>query len=381
MTDVSGEPPVRVSSARVSDVHVSVRSALAIVSLLALTVLMLEIALHSEQVIAWILVAGAASVLLYPVVEFGSRFMARGIVVLLLVIASLSTLGFIGYRIVNDVSQATDLLQDAAPRRAAQLEKNSDLLKQVHLTKRVQNLVDNLPSRLTGGSTTKAIESFATRGVAFVAGTILTIFFVVYGPRIVTAGLGQIRDPLRRRRAERVLVRGTRRGLDYARVKLLEAVIGGVIAYVIARAANVPGPAALGVWVGFWTLLPVAGVFVGALPIVLFAGAASLTRAVVVGLAFVAIGIAEHLLTAYAERQTVEVGSFLIVFAAFGGLELYGLTGALLGVLGVIVLVGILDELRRVDEELLTGEPQFGETGLGETGPGETGLLITPRRE
>jgi len=59
------------------------------------------------------------------------------------------------------------------------------------------------------------------------------------------------------------------------------------------------------------------------------------------------------------------------VFAAFGGFELYGLTGALLGVLGVIVLVAILDELRRADEELLGEEP------LTET----SGLLITPRRE
>jgi predicted PurR-regulated permease PerM len=192
----------------------------------------------------------------------------------------------------------------------------------------------------------------------------------VYGPRIVGAGLDEIRDPKQRRRVERVLVHGTRRGLDLARVKLLEAIVGGVLAYTIARAANVPGPAALGVWAGFWTLLPIAGVLLGALPIVLFAGAASLTRAVVVGVAFVAIGIGEYVLTRFAERKTVEVGSFLIVFAGFGGLELYGLTGALLGVLGVIVLVGILDELGRVDDELLAEEP-----------PDESALLITPRRE
>jgi predicted PurR-regulated permease PerM len=371
MTEVSGEPPVDVSSARPSDVLVSIRSALAILSLLALTVLMLEIALHSRRVIAWVLVAGALAVLLYPAVEFGSRWMARSIVVLLLVIAALSSIGFLGYRIVNDVSSATDSLQRAAPRRAAELEKNSDLLRQVHLRRRVQHLVDDIPNRFAGGSGTAVIESAATRGVAFVAGTILTIFFTVYGPRIVGAGLDQIRDPKRRRLLERVLVHGTRRGLDFARVKLLEAMVGGVIAYVIARTADVPGPAALGVWAGFWTLLPVAGVLVGALPIVLFAGAASQTRAVVVGLAFVAIGIAEYLLTRYAERQTVEVGSFLIVFAAFGGLELYGLTGALLGVLGVIVLVAILDELRRSDEELLAEGPP----------PDASGLLITPRRE
>ena len=61
-------------------------------------------------------------------------------------------------------------------------------------------------------------------------------------------------------------------------------------------AAGVPGPAALGVWVGLWTLLPVAGVFIGALPIVLFAGASSFDDARSWSpLAFVAIGTAEFL--------------------------------------------------------------------------------------
>jgi predicted PurR-regulated permease PerM len=341
---------------RSTDVAVSVRSALAILSLLALTVLMLEIAQHSERVIAWVLIAGAFAMLVYPVVEFGARWVPRGVVVLLLAILALSTIGFVGYRIVNDVTSATTRIQRAAPERAAELEKNSDLLQKVELRQHVQQFVDDIPKRLAGGSATKALESAATRGVAFVAGFILTIFFLLYGPRIFLGGLGQIRDGERRRMVEHVLVRGLRRGLDYARIKLLEAVIQGLLAYVIARSAGVPGPAALAVWVGFWALLPVAGVFVGALPIVLFAGASSLTRAIVVGLIFVLIGAVEFVFTSIVERETVEVGSFLIVFAAFGGLELDGLSGALLGVLGVIVLVAILDELAKEEEtpELLT---------------------------
>ena len=360
---------VRAESAVAPGVLISLRSALAVMSLLALTVLILEIALHSERVIAWVLVAGALAVLVYPLVQFGSRWLPRGLVVLLLVILGLGAIGFVSYRIVNDVTSATERLQDAAPSRAAQLEKNSDLLRQVHLRRRVQNLVNDIPKRLAGGSATKALESAATRGVAFVAGLILTIFFSIYGPRIFRGGLAQIRDSRRRRLVERVLMQGTRRGLDYARIKILEALVEGVIAYVIARAAAVPGPAALGVWVGLWTLLPVAGVFIGALPIVAFAGASSLTRAVVVGLAFVAIGTAEFVFTSFVERETVKVGSFLIVFAAFGGLELDGLTGALLGVLGVIVLVAILEELARAE---------IDESGEIVTPQGE---IVTPRRE
>src|SRR5262249_43177246 len=202
---------------------------------------------------------------------------------------------------------------------------------------------------LAGGSATNALESTAARGVAFVAGLILTIFFILYGPRLFDAGLAQIPDASRRNNVEHVIMQGTRRRLDYARVQLLESFIEGVLAYTIARAAGVPGPAALGVWVALWTLLPVAGVLVGALPIVLFAGATSTTRAIVVALAFVVIGTAEFLFESIVERQVVEVSSFLIVFAAFGGLELDGLTGALLGILGVIVLVAICDEAGRVE--------------------------------
>ena len=203
--------------------------------------------------------------------------------------------------------------------------------------------------------------------MAFLAGLILTIFFVVYGPRIFLGGArADPRSAAPAARVERVLVRGTRRGLDYARIKVLEALVEGVLAYVIARAAGVPGPAALGVWVGLWTLLPVAGVFVGrAADRVLRRRRRRSTRAVVVALVFVAIGTAEFLFKPFVERETVEVGSFLIVFAAFGGLELDGLTGALLGVLGVIVLVAMFDEVGRDD---------------GQAAAESTELLI-PRRE
>ena len=45
------------------------------------------------------------------------------------------------------------------------------------------------------------------------------------------------------------------------------------------------------------------------------------------------------------ERRTVYVGSFPIVLAAFGGLELYGLNGALLFVLGAVLIVSIISEI------------------------------------
>jgi predicted PurR-regulated permease PerM len=346
--------------ARTLKVRLSMRSALALVFGLALTVLLLRILHSSERVIAWVLCAMAVAALVYPAVDRLARFryVPRGLAVLITFVLGLGSVGFLGYRIVNDVADAMSSLQDAAPKRAAELERNSDFFREIKLKQRVTKLVDEIPSRLAGGEPSQALRTNATRGLAFVAGLILTIFFVLYGPRLIQGGLGLIENEAVRRRTEEVFLRGSHRALFFARVKLWEATVEGFLAYSIARMANVPGPAALGVWVALWSLLPVAGVLIGALPIVVFAAAVSTTRAVTVGAAFVAIGVGDWLVNRWLERRSVNVGSFVIVLAAFGGLELYGLSGALLFVLGAVFSVAIISEIGPEEvAEVLAAQP------------------------
>jgi predicted PurR-regulated permease PerM len=349
-----------VDMARTLRVRLSVRSALALVFALGLTFLLLEIAHDAERVIAWALSAMAIAALVYPGIEWLAhfRFIPRPAAVLLTALVLLGAIGFAGYKIVNDVSDAMSSLQQAAPQRAAELEKNSEFFRELKLKERVTNLVNAIPKRLAGGGASEAIKSAATQGVAFLAGLILTIFFVLYGSRLIQGGLGLIEDEAARRRTEEVFLRGSHRALFFARVKLWEAAVEGLLAYSIARTANVPGPAALGVWVALWSLLPVAGVLIGALPIVVFAAALSTARAVTVGAAFVAIGVADWLVNRWLERRSVNVGSFVIVLAAFGGLELYGLSGALLFVLGAVFVVAIISEIGPEEvAEVLAAQP------------------------
>jgi len=347
--------------ARTLRVRMSVRSALAIVFGLAATVLALEIVHNSQRVIAWVLVAAAIAALVFPAVEWLAhfRFIPRALAVLILVLFGLATLGFLGYRIGSDVSDAMSSLQQAAPKRAAELERHSSFFREIKLQERVTKAVDAIPERLTGGGPTEALKTNATRGVAFLAGLILTIFFIWYGPRLIDGGIGLLEDESARRRTEHVIKAGSRRALFYARVKLWEAVVEGLLAYSIARLAHVPGPAALGVWVGLWSFLPVAGVFIGALPIVVFAGAQSTQRAVAVAAAFVVIGVGDWLVNRWLENRSVALGSFPIVLAAFGGLELYGLTGALLFMLGAVLIAAIISEIgpEEVAEALASVDP------------------------
>ena len=83
---------------------------------------------------------------------------------------------------------------------------------------------------------------------------------------------------------------------------------------------------------------------IGALPIVVFAGAHTPQRAAVVAGCFFVILICDWLVNRWLERRTVYVGSFALVLAAFGGIELYGLNGALLFMLGAVLLISIIAE-------------------------------------
>jgi predicted PurR-regulated permease PerM len=360
-TSVSYEPMVDV--ARTLRVRLSVRTALALVFALGLTFLLLEIAHDAERVIAWALSAMAIAALVYPAVDWLAhfRFVPRALAVLLTALALLGAIGFVGYKIVNDVSDAMSSLQQAAPQRAGDLEKNSEFFREIKLKERVTHLVDAIPKRLAGGETPQVIESAATQSVAFLAGFILTVFFVLYGARLIEGGLGLIEDETVRRRAAFVIRDGSRRGLFFARVKLWEALVEATLAFAIARAAGVPGAAALAVWVGLWSFLPIAGVLIGALPIVVFAGAHTLERAVIVAACFVAIMIWDWSVNRWLERRKLFVGSFAIVLAAFAGLELYGLNGALLFVLGAVLTISILGEVGPEEvAEVLSATPSPG---------------------
>jgi predicted PurR-regulated permease PerM len=124
------------------------------------------------------------------------------------------------------------------------------------------------------------------------------------------------------------------------------AVAAGLFAFAAARAAGVPGPAALGIWVGLWDLVPVGGALVGALPIVGLAAVSSSTDAIWLALLFIAYQLAENIFVERrVEAQTVHVGPFLTLAAGLVGLELAGVPGALLSVLAATIAIAVADEV------------------------------------
>ncbi|MGH9225242.1 MAG: AI-2E family transporter [Acidimicrobiales bacterium] len=328
----------------------SPRSVITAVAIFGITVSLLGLAAASERVIGWILVAGTTAGLLHPIVNHLQRpLRKRGLAVLAVMVLLLASTGAVVYGLVDNVVRETRRLQEAAPERARRLEESErfgQLARDLRLEERTRRFLEDVPERLRGGSPAEALRAAGTRGVAFLATTVLTVFFLLHGPKLVRSAFRQIGDPERRERVATVVTAVYRRAFGYASANLAMAVAAGLFAYVLARWADVPGPAPLGIWVGLWDLVPLAGATVGALPIIVMAAVVSGGKAAVLAVAFIVYQVVEDVFVARpVERDTLRLGPFLTVAAGLVGLELSGIAGALLAVLAAAMAVAAADEL------------------------------------
>jgi predicted PurR-regulated permease PerM len=325
------------------------RSAVLAVVLFGAGFASLRIASHSQRVIGWVLAAGALAGLLHPMCGRLRRFMPHGLAVLLVMLMTIGAAGLVAWGAVGGIVKETRALQTAAPKRAAELERSArfgKLARQFKLVEKTKRLVKEAPQKLQGGTPAQAIRAATTRGVAFLATAVLTLFLLLHAPTMATAGAAQIRDPILRERVQRVAMNSYRRAFGYARGTLLMGIAAGFLSFAVARMANVPGAAPLGLWAGLWDVVPLIGAFVGALPIIALAAADDPTRALVLGIVFLAYELFEtFVLERTLERRTLRVGSFLTIVAGFAGLELYGIGGALIALLVITVVMAVLDEV------------------------------------
>ena len=313
------------------------------------TLIALRMVAASTRVIGWVVAAATLASLMHPLVALLSRFVKRGLAVLFVVLLVVASVGLVGFGFVSSVVRQTRHVQESAPAAAAKLETSKrygDVARQWHLQERTRRFVDSVPQRLQGGDTASVLRSAATRGVAFLATSVLTLFFLLYGPRLAASASLQITDEDRRERVQRVVGHAYDRTVRYACGTALIAVAAGLFSYLVCTIADVPGAVAFAVWVALWDIVPVVGAFVGALPIALLAGVNSWDRAVAVLVAFACWQVLEHMfLQRRVEQASIRLGPFATVIAMLIGLELYGLGGALVAVLALCLAVAGGDEL------------------------------------
>ncbi len=324
----------------------------------ALTLLALRVVSAAGRVIGWMLVAMALAGLLHPLVSFLSRFLRRGMAAVLVMLIGVTVSGLVIRGMVTDVVRETQRVRVAASEATGEMQRSgrlADFATTVKLQERTDRFITRIPELLSGGGT--AADKFraaATRGVAFLATAVLTLFLLLHGPRMARAASDQIADEDLRERLRRVGVSAFRRAFGYARGTLLQAAVAGTLAYLLARGADVRGAGALAVWVAMWDVVPVAGAVVGAAPIVVLASVQKPIYGVLIALAFICLQVAEDLLWQPAlERRSMRLGPFLTMLSGLVGLEIRGLSGALLAVLFTALAVAVLDDIATTAEDPL----------------------------
>jgi predicted PurR-regulated permease PerM len=271
-----------------------------------------------------------------------------------LVLGTAAFVGVVAYSAIGDIRAETTRLQRAAPEAAGRLEASARFgraARDFHLRARVQDFVDALPAKLLGGTGAAAFTTNANRVVAVLANFVLTIFLLLYGPRILGAGIRRIGDPARRDRVTNVLLRAYRRAWRYTIGTLGMALASGLFAFLVARVLALPAPAALAVLVGIGSILPFVGIVIGGLPMILLTAGVDPTSykvAVVAGL-LVGYQLFEALLLQpIVHRWSIRFGPALTVVVVMVGFELYGVAGALTGLMVAVLAVAVLDELAPV---------------------------------
>ena len=317
--------------------------------MLGLTLALLGVLAASARVIGWILVAAALAGMLHPSVEALSRKLPRGVALAAVMLTSVGIAAGVGYAVVDDVVNQMHELQDAVPDAARELERSDrfgEAAREVHLEERAKAFVDELPERLRGGSVQDALRSAATRGVAFLATGVMTIFFLMYGERLLRGAIRQL-PAHRRSQAARVGLSAYRRSWRYLAGTLSMSVTAGLLAYICATLLDLPGKAPLALWMALLDPIPFLGVLLGAVPLVLLAATtATWQGSLLVALVLVGWQIFEAVkLQPRVEAVSLHIGPFITVAIAMVGLELYGIGGALVGLVLAVLTAAILDEV------------------------------------
>ncbi|MEO6712401.1 MAG: AI-2E family transporter [Mycobacteriales bacterium] len=330
--------------------RVSNRSVIIAAIAFAVTLLAMRILAAAGRVIGWMLVAAAIAGLLAPLVAQLSRRMRRGAAAILVMLLTVAIGGFVVRGLVTDVLSETEKLKVSAAEAARELEEGhggfADFASSIRLEERTERFMELVPEQLSGGGTAaEKLRANATRGVAFLATFILSLFLLLHGPKIAAAAAEQIGDRDQRMRVRRVGVSAFRRAFGYARGTIAQSIFAGTLAYLLARVVGIPGAGALAVWVAIWDIVPVAGAAIGALPLVVLGFLEKPLYGVLLAVAFIAVQVLEDVVwQPRLERQTMKLGPFLTVFFGLVGLELRGLTGALLSILFGALLIAVIDD-------------------------------------
>jgi predicted PurR-regulated permease PerM len=355
------------------------RTILGVLGIILAVAVLVEIVLISKQVLSWILVAIFFTLALNPLVDW---FQRRGVkkrayavgIVYLLVFAGI---GLIAYVFIPPLVDQVNHLVNKIPEYIDDLTKGKGRLgfleTKYHIVEKVKKaLSDGGASKLFGfsGTALSVTKSVITIVVAVGTITFMTFFMLLEGKSWVDRGYSLI--PEKSRPRWQAVGRDIYRTVGgYVLGNIVISVIAGGSAAILLYALGVPLPFALGLLVGLFDLIPLAGATIA----LIIVGSISFLHSITSGIVVVAFFIVyqqleNHILQPVIYGKTVKLSPLAVLIAVLIGAALAGIIGALAAIPIAGAIQVVVRDLMRARAERKQAEQQTTAGALpGEASP------------
>jgi predicted PurR-regulated permease PerM len=300
--------------------------------------------------IGWALAAVVAAAAVEPLIGRASRYMRRGVALIVVLVPLLAFVGLVTWGVVGDLDTQIERLRRDIPEVADEIERSDqfgDAAREFELTEKATEFADTLraPSSRVG-------EEAAGGASTWILTLILTIFALGWGPRFADAAIRQVPEGHRRDRVARVVSRAFNESQIYIEVAVLLAVATGLLAWGTFRLIDLPAPTPLALVVGVGTLVPSVGIVLATLPAALLAGGlVSPSTGIWLGIGALVVQILHAIVLRRLTREAAHPGAAVIVISFVIGYELYGVGGSVVGTCVTVFLAALLDSIATEERE------------------------------
>jgi len=329
---------------------VPVKTIMATIGLVLATVIGLYLVVILARVEAWLVVAAFLAVVLNQPVEFLRRsvHLPRGISVAVVYLVGILLVSGMLYVFIRPLVDQVQHFSERFPTYVADARAGKGavgrLVKKYDIDKKLdenKSKIQDWASSSSGGALGVA-KGVANGLLALVTILVLSVLMIIYGPDLLSSGVGLLSPP-RRKRLTAVARDCARAITGYVMGNLLISLVAAVITYVSLWILGVPFKGVLALWVAFADLIPLVGATLGAVPTIGVALLHSTTAGIAMLIIYVVYQQFEnHVLQVVIMSKTVQINQLFVLVSVLIGIELFGFLGALLaipaaGVIQVIV--------------------------------------------
>ena len=338
MAATTPTPPPPVVPAGTLSVRVILRTVLVIVGV----VLALYLIYRVRKPLSWIFIAGFLAIALAGPINFLGRFMRKGFAVALVYVLLILIPVVIAALLVPPIVEQVNLLIQNVPKYAADLSdfvQRNDRLRSLeenyNITAELQKQAATLPARAGDAATILSNIGLGVVNSVFAGVTILILsVFMVGSGRTWLDWLARRQGPEHGEWMDRLFNRIGRAVGNYVAGALGQALIAGVLAWIVLLILGVPYAGSLAVIIFLLDLVPLVGATLGAIIVGIITLFNDFPRDTIAWIIWSVVyqQVENSVIQPRIQARALEVHPFVVLVSVLFGSTLFGIVGALIAI-------------------------------------------------